>query len=166
MALAINICSEVYTEHFADLEPVLERLTNLIIYEDTKIQESALSCFVLLTEHFMNEEGNLMKICSPDLLGNLLTLVSSQDMSSFSETTTATASDINSGLVFRILATTCRSSTSLMTQLLDLGLCHILDSTLMQLSCDSVVANSRYSQQVYNIITLVNELLPTLPEDV
>lgn len=151
MGIAINIFANISSENFPEIEPTFDVLTSLVLKEDdVQIQEHALTCFILLTELFYFDEEKLKTFCSETLLSNLLFIVSSTR---------------SYGPALRILATVCRASPSLLEKLLNLGICECVSSVLSHL----VVENAQtidYSQQVYNVVTLVNELLPSLPSEV
>eukprot|EP01113_Clastostelium_recurvatum_P006997 TRINITY_DN1321_c0_g1_i2.p1 TRINITY_DN1321_c0_g1~~TRINITY_DN1321_c0_g1_i2.p1 ORF type:complete len:1980 (+),score=516.89 TRINITY_DN1321_c0_g1_i2:142-6081(+) len=164
VATAANICKQVSSDLFDSMVvDSIPNITQLIQNHDQKVVESAVLCFSRLVETFVDSESRLQAITSAGLLPNMVRLMSA------AHSTAAGTTPISPGtlvLVTRMLANLCHGAPSLALILLqDEDVVSVLQQALVG-STDAASGASRSAQQYYEILNLINDLLPPLPAEI
>eukprot|EP01117_Protostelium_nocturnum_P003254 TRINITY_DN1420_c0_g1_i2.p1 TRINITY_DN1420_c0_g1~~TRINITY_DN1420_c0_g1_i2.p1 ORF type:complete len:1554 (+),score=499.41 TRINITY_DN1420_c0_g1_i2:246-4907(+) len=171
--IAANICRQITEANFHYVEEVIPILQNLLEYSDQKVVEKTVICFARLSDIFYGNEAKLKSICSSGLLSKLCNLVISSSHGHGATTNTPSANVSVSSAVFTLvlrLLSTFSSISSLSTGLMNEGIVDILKGLLSGHSSSSSISTPSTEtiplEQLNEILNLVNELLPPLPDDV
>mmetsp|Transcript_28840 Transcript_28840/g.46657 ORF Transcript_28840/g.46657 Transcript_28840/m.46657 type:complete len:2038 (+) Transcript_28840:79-6192(+) len=165
VSTAANLCRQVPSECFDMVVDTVPLITNLLQYSDQKVVECACLCFARLCDSFADSDKRLQAIASHGLVDHLMRTVSMSNGPVVISPSTYT-------LIIRLLATLARGSPSLTQQLLEKGITTVLQSNLVgevslsaSSSPSSPAASSRSTEQLFEILSLANELLPPLPKN-
>ena len=166
VSTAANLCRGLPIEcaHLvADAVPLLSGLLN---HHDQRVLEHVCVAFSRLVEAFGTAPAQLEMLAAHGLLPHLHRLVSGMVMGGAAADSAVTLSDTTYTMLLRTLATICRGSGELCKQLLQLKICSLLRDGLM--SEESVAPSSGLSvnrppDQLFQILSLSNELLPPIP---
>eukprot|EP01102_Stenamoeba_stenopodia_P007284 TRINITY_DN2037_c0_g1_i2.p1 TRINITY_DN2037_c0_g1~~TRINITY_DN2037_c0_g1_i2.p1 ORF type:complete len:1571 (-),score=283.93 TRINITY_DN2037_c0_g1_i2:330-5042(-) len=149
---AANVCRGVPNDSISLVSEVIPLLTNLLSDPDQKAVESTCLCFARLADSFQDNESNLQILASQGLVSNVLRLIASNP---------PVISSATYLLLLRLLSTLAHGSAALSLSMLQEGVSTVLQSIL---SGDGSFS-SRSSEQTTEVLALINELLPPLPND-
>ncbi|GAM27040.1 hypothetical protein SAMD00019534_102150 [Acytostelium subglobosum LB1] len=158
VSTAANICRQVPQDCFELVKDSVPILTNLLTYSDSKVVELACLCFSRLVDSFYDSDTKLQAITSDGLVTNLVRILSGMNNSSISLSPTTYTQ------VIRIMSSLCHGCPPLTLTLLQEGISSIIQAILQPNDSDPSAFN-RSSQQCYEILSLINELLPPLPAE-
>ena len=181
VSTAANLCRGLPTECAHLVSDAIPQLTGLLNHHDQKVLEHVCLAFARLVDDFAHAPPKLEMLASHGLLNNLLHLISSMiaggsalDEQPSSEVSLPTPTYT---MLLRTLATLCRGSPSLSHQLLQQQVAYKLREVL--LTDESLAAGvngtsggggssgvgvARPVDQLHQILSLCNELLPPLPK--
>lgn len=163
VSTASNICRQLPSDAGDLVMEVVPILTNILQYQDSKVVERACTCLTRISESFAVHPEKLDSLCSHGLIPQAVRLIS---VSNGASSQTPLSSSTLAGL-FRLLATCAGGSPSAAERLLHLGISGTLRDILagsVSTTSISTSALSRPAEQLYEIVSLVNELLPPLPD--
>ncbi|EPS69274.1 hypothetical protein M569_05489 [Genlisea aurea] len=164
LATAANICKKLPSDAADFVMEAVPLLTNLLQYHDAKVLESASICLTRIAEAFASAPEKLDELCNHGLVTQAATLISSSN-SGGGQSTLSTST--YTGLI-RLLSTCASGSPLGAKSLLLLGISGILKEILFGSDLASHMsvspALSRPPEQIFEIVNLANELLPSLPQ--
>lgn len=161
--LATNLLMSLPATYSLDsISTVIERLSSLVVYYDSKIQDEALACFWRLTGQFQKDEKKLQELCNYGVLSNLLSILSSYGQEANKDEAISETAFI---LALAILTAFCRHSGDLLRQLLGEGLSHTLAGLIQKISAADGKTKVKAATQLLEIVHLVHEMLPALPQE-
>ncbi|GBG69914.1 hypothetical protein CBR_g4741 [Chara braunii] len=168
VSTAANICRQLPSDCSDLVLEVVPILTNLLQYQDAKVVEYACVCLTRLAEAFASSPDRLDVLCSHGLIPQAVRLISAPGSSGGSAPTATLSSSTYTGLV-RLLATCAAGSAAVAESLLQSGISGILREILAGTGMVSSTlvppsALNRPPEQLYEIVSLVNELLPSIPD--
>ena len=164
--LAASICHSMQPSGCDLVVETIPVLTNVLTYQDTRIVDSAISCFHSLSRAFKNSEADLATIAAHGLLNRVLEVVAARESVSG-----AAHRPVNFTMLIQILAIHCRHSADTVQTVINSGMIDMLHSVLsasgrMQTNEDEdeqIKIAARPSEQLAEILQLCYELLPPLP---
>ena len=164
--LAASICHSMQPSGCDLVVETIPVLTNVLTYQDTRIVDSAISCFHSLSRAFKNSEADLATIAAHGLLNRVLEVVAARESMSG-----AAHRPVNFTMLIQILAIHCRHSADTVQTVINSGMIDMLHSVLsasgrMQTNEDEdeqIKIAARPSEQLAEILQLCYELLPPLP---
>jgi len=161
VSTAANICRQIPQDCFNLVKESIPILTNLLQYSDQKVVELSCLCFSRLVDSFYDSSSNLEFITSFGLLPHLVRILSGM----YSNTTTLTPTTYSQ--IIRVMANICHGCPHLTLILLQEGITVIIQTIMLPAIDSSSTSNAinRSNQQSYEILSLINELLPPLPSD-
>eukprot|EP00245_Coleochaete_scutata_P015662 TRINITY_DN706_c0_g1_i1.p1 TRINITY_DN706_c0_g1~~TRINITY_DN706_c0_g1_i1.p1 ORF type:complete len:1941 (-),score=419.45 TRINITY_DN706_c0_g1_i1:667-6414(-) len=165
VSTAANICRQLSAESSDLVMEVVPILTNLLQYQDAKVVEHACVCLSRLAEAFASSSEKLDMLCAHGLISHAVRLIS---VTGASGPQTTLSSSTYTGLV-RLLATCAAGSAAVAENLLNIGISKTVHDILAgpNLAASTSVSQpalNRPSEQLYELVSLVNELLPPLPD--
>ncbi|XP_057827496.2 E3 ubiquitin-protein ligase UPL3 isoform X1 [Cryptomeria japonica] len=164
LSTAANICKKLPSDAADFLMEAVPILTNLLQYNDSKVVEHASICLTRIAESFASSSDKLDELCNHGLVAQAVRLVS---VSNSGAGQTSLSAPTYTGLI-RLLSTFAGGSALAAKTLFDLNISHILRDVLAASSFVSGISASpalnRPPDQTYEIVTLLNELLPPLAE--
>uniref|UniRef100_A0A0C9RYJ0 HECT-type E3 ubiquitin transferase n=1 Tax=Wollemia nobilis TaxID=56998 RepID=A0A0C9RYJ0_9CONI len=164
LSTAANICKKLPSDAADFVMEAVPILTNLLQYNDSKVVEHASICLTKIAELFASSSGKLDDLCNHGLVAQAARLIS---VSNSGGSKASLSTPTYTGLI-RLLSTFASGSALAAKTLLDLNISSILRDVLAGSSLGSGMSGSpalnRPPDQTYEIMTLVNELLPPLPE--
>eukprot|EP01027_Heterolobosea_sp_BB2_P014295 GEZU01020551.1.p1 GENE.GEZU01020551.1~~GEZU01020551.1.p1 ORF type:complete len:1614 (-),score=413.09 GEZU01020551.1:176-4381(-) len=138
------------------IKPALPTLTNFLQYEDPKIVEGAIKSFARLAHCLPNVAEKMEALCEYGLIGHLMnSLTSMCEKKQEMNPATFTA-------IIGLLANLSRASVKLTKNLLVEGIANVLQAVLSEVPGSGAPGTARSPEQVMEILTLVNEILPTI----
>lgn len=163
LSTAANICKQLSSDTIASAMETIPTLTGLLSDNDTKVVENASFCLARIAEACASSPENLNKLSSYSLVSQAANLISVTNSGS----ARASLSSSTYTVLIRLLST-CASSSALSTkELLEMGISGILRDILASSGLVSQIAvpfsSNRPPDQLYEIVSLVNKLLPSLP---
>lgn len=163
LSTAANICKQLSVDTIASAMETIPTLTGLLSDNDTKVVENASFCLARIAEACASSPENLNKLSSYSLVSQAANLISVTNSGS----ARASLSSSTYTVLIRLLST-CASSSALSTkELLEMGISGILRDILAGSGLVSQIAvpfsSNRPPDQLYEIVSLVNKLLPSLP---
>lgn len=168
VSTAANLCRGLPVECAHLVVDAVPLLSGLLNHQDQKVLEHICLAFARLVDDFAHAPQQLEMLAAHSLLPSLLRLVSGMIVGNHSlGESRVTLSDATYTMLLRTLATLCRGSATLCKQLLQLEISTTLHDILV-LSNDPAlgveVAMSRPHDQLFQLLSLANELLPPLPK--
>ncbi|KAL3631669.1 E3 ubiquitin-protein ligase upl3 [Castilleja foliolosa] len=159
LVTAANMCKKLPSDAADFVMEAVPLLTNLLQYHDAKVLESASICLTRIAEAFTSSPEKLDELCNHGLVAQAAALIS------------LTNSEGGQSLGLIRLLSTCASGSPLGSKsLLLIGISGTLKGILQGpglVSSTSVSpALSRPPEQVFEIVNLANELLPSLPQGI
>ncbi|XP_013418116.1 E3 ubiquitin-protein ligase TRIP12 isoform X2 [Lingula anatina] len=159
LAITANCCQNMNSDEFHYVRDSLPLLSGRLSHHDKKSVESVCLCFSRLVDNFQTDERILKEISAHGLLTNILQLL------------VVTPPVVNTGTfvtVLRMLAVMCASCPDLAVVLLKSNiadtLCYLLVGT-SETASQGVELVTRTPQELYEIVCLIGELMPSLPND-
>ncbi|KAK7312253.1 hypothetical protein VNO77_36002 [Canavalia gladiata] len=163
LSTAANMCKKLPSDAADFVMEAVPLLTNLLQYHDSKVLEHASVCLTRIAEAFASSPDKLDELCNHGLVTQAASLISN---SSSGGGQASLSTPTYTGLI-RLLSTCASGSPLGAKTLLLLGISGILKDILSGsgVSSNSSVspALSRPPEQIFEIVNLANELLPTLP---
>ncbi|XP_071797988.1 E3 ubiquitin-protein ligase TRIP12-like isoform X1 [Asterias amurensis] len=159
LAVAANCCQSIGMDEFNLVTESLPLLTSRLQHQDKKSVESCCLCFARLVDNFQHDEKRLQQIASHGLLTNL------QQLLVVSPPIISTGTFI---MVIRMLSLMCSSCPQIAVQLLKQNIADTIGYLLMGSSVQAsqeIELVSRSPQELYEITSLIGELMPKLPSD-
>lgn len=159
LAVTANCCQNLTTEEFVLVQESFSLLSARLTHQDKKSVESVCLAFSRLVDCFQYDPKILMEIASHGLLTNIQQLL------------VVTPPLISSGTfvtVIRMLAVMCGSCPELAVMLLKQNIAETLRYLLMGSSgpsSDDIELTPRSPQELFEITSLIGELMPRLPSD-
>ncbi|KAL3926392.1 MAG: hypothetical protein SGPRY_003317 [Prymnesium sp.] len=164
VSTAANLCRGLPVECGHLVVDAIPLLTNLLQHQDQKVLEKVCLAFARLVEAFAHAPQKLDMIASHGLLPNLLQLIST--MVAGSALSDISLSDPTYTMLLRTMAMLCRGSAAQCKQLLELQVASKLREILLtdeSLSSGIGASVIRPNDQLHQILSLADELLPPLP---
>ncbi|KAJ7967163.1 E3 ubiquitin-protein ligase UPL3-like [Quillaja saponaria] len=166
LSTAANMCKKLSSDAADFVMEAVPLLTNLLQYHDSKVLEHASVCLTRIAEAFASSPDKLDELCNHGLVTQAAALIST---SSSGGGQASLSTPTYTGLI-RLLSTCASGSPLGAKSLLLLGISGILKDILSGsgVSANSSVppALSRPPEQIFEIVNLVNELLPPLPQGI
>nr|XP_027105661.1 E3 ubiquitin-protein ligase UPL3-like isoform X2 [Coffea arabica]XP_027112032.1 E3 ubiquitin-protein ligase UPL3-like isoform X2 [Coffea arabica] len=164
LSTAANMCKKLPSDAADFVMEAVPLLTNLLQYHDAKVLEHASICLTRIAESFATSPEKLDELCNHGLVTQAASLISTSNSGGGQA---SLSSSTYTGLI-RLLST-CASGSDLGAKtLLLLGISGILKDIL---SGSGLVAGmsvspalNRPAEQIFEIVSLANELLPSLPQ--
>jgi len=169
VSTAANLCRGLPVECAHLVTDAVPLLSGLLNHQDQKVLENVCLGFSRLVEDFARSPQQLDMLAAYSLLPNLLRLVSGMisGSNSLGGESRVTLSDATYTMLLRTLATLCRGSPALCKQLLELDISSTLHAILVVSSDGSAQgiggSMSRPHDQLFQLFSLANELLPPVP---
>ncbi|XP_064639626.1 E3 ubiquitin-protein ligase TRIP12-like isoform X2 [Lineus longissimus] len=159
LAVSANCCQNMNADEFHYVRDSLQLLSTRLTHQDKKSVESTSLCFTRLVDNFHTDDRVLKEIAAHGLLANI------QQLLVVSPPVISTGTFV---MVIRMLAVMCASCPDLAVVLLKQNiadtLCYLLVGPSDQAS-QTVELVSRSPQELYEIVSLIGELMPKLPAD-
>ncbi|XP_021392645.1 E3 ubiquitin-protein ligase TRIP12 isoform X1 [Lonchura striata] len=160
LAIAANCCQSITPDEFHFVADSLPLLTQRLTHQDKKSVESTCLCFARLVDNFQHEENLLQQVASKDLLTNIQQLL------------VVTPPILSSGMfimVVRMFSLMCSNCPTLAVQLMKQNIAETLHFLLCGASngsCqDQIDLVPRSPQELYELTSLICELMPCLPKE-
>ncbi|KAM9853283.1 E3 ubiquitin-protein ligase TRIP12 isoform 2-T2 [Aulostomus maculatus] len=160
LAIAANCCQSITPEEFHFVADSLPLLTQRLAHQDKKSVESTCLCFARLVDNFQHEENLLQEVASRDLLTNIQQLL------------VVTPPVLSSGMfimVVRMFSLMCSNCPCLAVQLMKQNIAETLRFLLCGASNGScqeqIELVPRSPQELYELTSLICELMPCLPRE-
>jgi E3 ubiquitin-protein ligase TRIP12 len=168
VSIAANICRQLPSDAADFVTEAIPLLTNLLQYQDSKVVEHASVCLMRIAEASATSSEKLDVLCSHGLIPQAARLISVSNTAGSLVPQTSLSTSTYTVLI-RLLSTCASGSAAAAESLLQLRISSILKNILAGsglVSSTSVSPSSvnRPPEQLYEIVTLVNELLPTTPD--
>ncbi|PSS25983.1 E3 ubiquitin-protein like [Actinidia chinensis var. chinensis] len=164
LSTAANMCKKLPSDAADFVMEAVPLLTNLLQYHDAKVLEHASVCLTRIAEAFATSPDKLDELCNHGLVTQAASLISTSN-SGGGQASLSTPT--YTGLI-RLLSTCASGSPLGAKTLLLLGISGILKDILsgsgLVASISVSPALSRPPEQISEIVTLANELLPPLPQ--
>ncbi|WOK98807.1 E3 ubiquitin-protein ligase [Canna indica] len=163
LSTAANMCKKLPSDAADFVTDAVPLLTNLLNYHDSKVVEQASVCLTRITEAFASFPDKLDELCKHGLVAQAAALITLNNSGGQASLSTSTYT----GLI-RLLSTCASGSPLAAKTLLLLGISATLKDILLCSGLDSGSSVShaltRPVEQVYAIVNLVDELLPSMPQ--
>nr|XP_057936938.1 E3 ubiquitin-protein ligase TRIP12 isoform X3 [Doryrhamphus excisus] len=160
LAIAANCCQSITPDEFHFVSDSLPLLTQRLAHQDKKSVESTCLCFARLVDNFQHEENLLQEVASRDLLTNIQQLL------------VVTPPILSSGMfimVVRMFSLMCSNCPCLAVQLMKQNIAETLRFLLCGASNGScqeqIELVPRSPQELYELTSLICELMPCLPRE-
>uniref|UniRef100_S4RNL4 E3 ubiquitin-protein ligase n=1 Tax=Petromyzon marinus TaxID=7757 RepID=S4RNL4_PETMA len=160
LAIAANCCQSVTTDDFHLVSDSLPLLSARLSHQDKKSVESACLCFTRLVDNFQHDEALLQQVAAHELLTNVQQLL------------VMSPPVLSSGMfimVVRMLAVVCGHCPQLAARLMRQNIAETLSFLLCGTSDSSnqetIELVARSPQELYELTSLICELMPCLPRD-
>ncbi|ELU17507.1 hypothetical protein CAPTEDRAFT_164474 [Capitella teleta] len=160
LQVTANCCQTMSNEELHYIRDSLALLSSRLSQQDKKSVESLCLCFSRLVDNFQHDERILKEIAAHGMLTSIQQLL------------VVTPPVISSGVfvtVIRMLVLMCANCPDLAVILLKQNiadtLCYLLVGTSEQGASETVELVSRTPQELYEIVSLIGELMPKLPAD-
>ncbi|XP_051933846.1 E3 ubiquitin-protein ligase TRIP12 isoform X2 [Hippocampus zosterae] len=160
LAIAANCCQSITPDEFHFVADSLPLLTQRLAHQDKKSVESTCLCFARLVDNFQHEENFLQEVASRDLLTNIQQLL------------VVTPPILSSGMfimVVRMFSLMCSNCPCLAVQLMKQNIAETLRFLLCGASNGScqeqIELVPRSPQELYELTSLICELMPCLPRE-
>lgn len=168
VSTAANMCKRMPADAFNYVNEALPILTNLLQYPDTKVVEHASVCLIRVAESFATSWEKLDILCMHGLIPETVRLLSADHTGEDMAPQTSLSSSTYMGLV-RLLSICANGSSVAAESLLEMNISSILrdiltDSGSTSSQSISTVVMNMPSEQLCEIVTLINVLLPRMPQ--
>ncbi|XP_049374949.1 E3 ubiquitin-protein ligase UPL3-like [Solanum verrucosum] len=159
LATAANMCKKLPSDAADFVMEAVPLLTNLLQYHDAKVLEHASICLTRIAEAFASSPEKLDELCNHGLVTQAASLISTSNSGGGQA---SLSTETYTGLI-RLLCTCASGSPLGAKTLMMLGISGILKD-ILSASVSISPAMSRPAEQIFEIVNLVNELLPPLPQ--
>ncbi|XP_071839072.1 E3 ubiquitin-protein ligase TRIP12-like isoform X2 [Apostichopus japonicus] len=159
LAVAANCCQSISPDEFRRVSDSLQLLTGRLQHSDKKSVESCCLCFARLVDNFQNDKNLLKQVASHGLNANLQQLL------------VITPPVISTGtfiMVIRMMALMCSRCPELAVELIKQNIAETISYLLMgspDQASQEIELVPRSPQELYEITSLISELMPRLPTD-
>lgn len=159
LAVAANCCQSISPDEFHRVADSLQLLTGRLQHSDKKSVESCCLCFARLVDNFQNDKKLLKEVASHGLNSNLQQLL------------VITPPVISTGtfiMVIRMMALMCSRCPELAVELIKQNIAETISYLLMgspDQASQEIELVPRSPQELYEITSLISELMPRLPVD-
>ncbi|XP_047080766.1 E3 ubiquitin-protein ligase UPL3-like [Lolium rigidum] len=162
LSTAANICRKLPSDASDFVMEAVPLLTNLLHHHDSKVLEHASVCLTRIAEAFAHYPDKLDELCNHGLVAQAASLVSVSNSAGQTSLSTSTYT----GLI-RLLSTCASGSLLAAKTLLLLGISgtikDILSGSGLVAGTSVAPALSRPADQMFEIVSLADDLLPHLP---
>ncbi|KQJ92735.1 E3 ubiquitin-protein ligase UPL3 [Brachypodium distachyon] len=162
LSTAANICRKLPSDASEFVMEAVPLLTNLLHHHDSKVLEHASVCLTRIAEAFAHYPEKLDELCNHGLVAQAASLVSISNSAGQTSLSTSTYT----GLI-RLLSTCASGSLLAAKTLLLLGISgtikDILSGSGLVAGTSVAPAMSRPADQMFEIVSLADDLLPHLP---
>eukprot|EP00898_Chlorokybus_atmophyticus_P003350 jgi/Chlat1/4015/Chrsp26S04084 len=163
VSTAANICRNLTPDLNQLVLQAAPMLTGLLQHHDAKVVEHAITCLTRLATSCVGSPEKVETLCSQELISEAMRLISTTGGNQVFLSPVTTAS------VTRLLATCAGGSPVVAQVLLENGITRTIKDTLSNAGFIASISASpssvaRPSDQLYEMVSLANELLPPLPE--
>ncbi|XBH75273.1 hypothetical protein VPH35_102061 [Triticum aestivum] len=162
LSTAANICRKLPSDASEFVMEAVPLLTNLLHHHDSKVLEHASVCLTRIAEAFAHHPEKLDELCNHGLVAQAANLVSISNSPGQTSLSTSTYT----GLI-RLLSTCASGSLLAAKTLLLLGISgtikEILSGSGLVAGTSVAPALSRPADQMFEIVSLADDLLPHLP---
>ena len=160
LQITANCCQNMIRDEFANIKPSLPILAQRLTHADKKSVESVCTVFARLVENFQQDHEILQEIANHNVLTNMQQLLVIQP------------SVVSSSMFVTILHTIylmCANCTDLASQLIENNISNtfitLLVGPVKHVSENDIeILTSRSTQELYEIVAIIGELMPSLPE--
>ncbi|XP_024534679.1 E3 ubiquitin-protein ligase UPL3 [Selaginella moellendorffii] len=167
VSTAANICRQLPSDGVNFVMESVPILTNLLQYQDPKVVDHASLCLTRIADSFANSSEKIDVLCSHGLIPLAARLVSVSNPNGAMVPQTSLSASTYTGLI-RLLSSCASGSASASESLLLLNISSILKDILTGAGLTSTTSVapsiSRLPEQLFEIVNLVNELLPPVPD--
>ncbi|XP_042493739.1 E3 ubiquitin-protein ligase UPL3-like [Macadamia integrifolia] len=164
LSTAANMCKKLPSDAADYVMEAVPLLTNLLQYHDSKVLEHASVCLTRIAEAFASSPEKLDELCNHGLVAQAASLIS---IGNSGGGQASLSTPTYTGLI-RLLSTCASGSPLGAKTLLLLGISGILKDILsgsgLVASISVSPALTRPPDQIFEIVNLVDELLPPLPQ--
>ncbi|CAG2167437.1 unnamed protein product, partial [Oppiella nova] len=158
LSITANCCQNLTIDEFSLVQESLTTLSSHLTHSDKKSVESICLAFSRLVDCYQLEFAIISEIASNSLLTNL------QQLLIVIPPVISTGTFVS---VIRMLSIMCSSCPEIAVQLLKLNICETLRYLLLGSSAtkDDMELVNRSPQELFEITSLIGELMPRLPTD-
>ncbi|KAI1287488.1 E3 ubiquitin-protein ligase TRIP12 [Halotydeus destructor] len=157
LTVTANCCQNLNSEEFHMIDTSLQTLSSHLTAHDKKCVENICLAYSRMVESYQREPEKLSEIAGNNLLSNLQQLL---------VVVPPLLSNSTFVMVIRMMATLCSACPHLAVELLKLNVAETLKTLLVgPNSGEDVELLSRNPNEMYEITSLIGELLPCLPGD-
>ncbi|KAI4300230.1 hypothetical protein L6164_033628 [Bauhinia variegata] len=161
LSTVVNICKKLPSESPSPFMEAVPILCNLLQYEDRQLVENVATCLIKIVERVGQSSEMLDELCKHGLIQQATHLLSLNGRTTLSQ-------PIYNGLVGLLVKLSSGSVVAFRT-LYELNISNILKDILSTFDLSHGVSSSHlvggYCNQVYEVLKLLNELLPSLAKD-
>ncbi|KAM7255077.1 hypothetical protein ACFE04_020318 [Oxalis oulophora] len=161
LSTVVNICKKLPSEGQSPFMDAVPTLCNLLQYEDRQLVESAASCLIKIVEKISKFPEKLDEICKHGIINGFIHLLNSNSRITLSEPT-------YSGLI-GLLVKLSSGSVEAFKTLYELDISSLLKDILSNYDLSHAMTPSHNANgqcnQVHEVLTLLNELLPASTGD-
>ncbi|XP_043712874.1 E3 ubiquitin-protein ligase UPL3-like [Telopea speciosissima] len=164
LSTAANMCKKLPSDASDYVMEAVPLLTNLLQYHDSKVLEHASVCLTRIAEAFASSPEKLDQLCNHGLVAQAASLIS---IGNSGGGQASLSTPTYTGLI-RLLSTCASGSLLGAKTLLLLGISGVLKDILsgsgLVASISVSPALTRPPEQIFEIVSLADELLPPLPQ--
>ncbi|KAF7818581.1 E3 ubiquitin-protein ligase UPL4 [Senna tora] len=161
LSTVVNICKKLPSENPSPCMEALPILCNLLHYEDRQLVEYVATCLIKIVERAGESSQLLDELCKHGLIQQVTDLLSLNGRTTLSQ-------PIYNGLIGLLVRLSSGSVVAFRT-LYELNISNILKDILATFDLSHGVSSSHsiggHCNQVYDVLKLLNELLPSLGKD-
>ncbi|KAI9086360.1 hypothetical protein K1719_031814 [Acacia pycnantha] len=161
LSTVVNICKKLPSESLSPCMEALPTLCNLLHYEDRQLVENVATCLIKIVERAGHSSKLLDELCEHGLIQQVSDILSSNGRTTLSQ-------PIYNGLIGLLVKISSGSVVAFRT-LYELNISNVLKDILATSDLPHGVSSSHplvgHCSQVYEVLKLLNELLPRLDKD-
>ncbi|XP_050381252.1 E3 ubiquitin-protein ligase UPL4 [Argentina anserina] len=157
VSTVVNICKKLPSDGPSPFMDAVPTLCNLLQYEDPQLVENVAICLIRITERVSQSSEMLDELCKHGLIRQATHFLSLN-------TRTTLSQPIHNGLIGLLVKLSSGSVVAFRT-LYELNISSILKDLLSTYDLSSTHVVDGQSNQVYEVLKLLNELLPTSARD-
>ncbi|XP_028775983.1 E3 ubiquitin-protein ligase UPL4 isoform X3 [Neltuma alba] len=161
LSTVVNICKKLPSESLSPCMDALPILCNLLRYEDRQLVENVATCLIKIVEQAGHSSKLLDELCKHGLIQQVSHILSLNGRTTLSQ-------PIYNGLIGLLVKLSSGSAVAFRT-LYELNISNVLKDILATSDLPHGVSSSHpiggHCNQVYEVLKLLNELLPRLDKD-
>ncbi|KAK4281445.1 hypothetical protein QN277_012938 [Acacia crassicarpa] len=161
LSTVVNICKKLPSESLSPCMEALPTLCNLLHHEDRQLVENVATCLIKIVEQAGHSSKLLDELCEHGLIQQVSDILSSNGRTTLSQ-------PIYNGLIGLLVKISSGSVVAFKT-LYELNIRNVLKDILATSDLPHGVSSSHplggHCSQVYEVLKLLNELLPRLDKD-